>query len=262
MLQEIINRFKVVSNYNPQKGILNEWGEVDTTGWVCVGEVDYNPWAKKIDKLYVMVNPQKTMKWGKEINEVVYTENPDGSGSQTDSIPEYYKQRIRIYPEHQDDEFGEIFLGKRSSKDVLEQKHADFESKLFKLGNQIIIHHNSSYVLKDGFIKKGKPNVWSNNSDIGIYFWGSRNSGSDPSGNTSYTYYSIISKDDLYDFHTNEERLTLPVAMQKYNYVGQLWRDNESVVITTHRYTPIWCILDKQTGKWYNKDWNEIEKPF
>ena len=263
MLQETINRFKQLSFYSPKRGLLNEgWNDVDTTGWVCVGEVAYDPWLKGIDKVYVMVNPQKTMKWGKEINDVRYTENSDGSGSQVEDIPTYAKREIMVYPEHQDDEFGEMFLGKRKDKNVAEQMHNNFNSKLFKMGDKIIIHHNSSYRIKDGFVKKGEPNGWSNNTDIGIYFWASRTGGSDTSGNTSYTYYCIIPQEQLYDFSTNEERLSLRNAMSKYGYAGQFWKDKESIVVTTLIETPIWCILDKDTGKWYDKDWNEIEKPF
>lgn len=263
MANDIIKRFKELSTYNPQKGIINEsFGDVDTTGWICVGEVPYWPWGNSGDKVYIMVNPQKTMKWGEEIREVRYTENNDGSGKQTESIPSYAKERITIYPEHHDDELGEMFLGKKKDENIIEQEHKEFLSKLFRKGNQIIIHHNSSFVIKDGIIKKGKTNPWSNNSDIGIYFWASRNSGSDPSGSTQYTYYSIIPLIDLYDFQTNAERLSLPQAMSKYPYVGQYWRDNESVVVTTYRHTPILCILDKQTGTWYNKDWIEINEPF
>ncbi len=263
MLQETINRFKQLSFYSPKRGLLNEgWNDVDTTGWVCVGEVAYDPWLKGIDKVYVMVDPQKTMKYGEYVNDIRYTENPDGSGSQTDSIPTYVKREIIVYPEHQDDEFGEMFLGKRKDKEVAKLMHDNFNSKLFKLGNNIVLHHNSSYKLTDGFIKKGKPNGWSNNTDIGIYFWASRSAGRDPSNNSTYTYYCIIPQEQLYDFSTNEERLSLRNAMSKYGYAGQFWKDKESIVVTTLIETPIWCILDKDTGKWYDKDWNEIEKPF
>lgn len=249
--------------YNPSKGIINEaWGDVDTNGWVCVGEVDYNPWGVNGNKLYIMVNPQKTMKWGKEINDVRYTQNEDGSGLQTDSIPSYAKEKLTIYPEYQDTEFGEMFLGKRKDSNTAKEIHNDFLSKLFKIGDNVILHHNSSYVLKDGFIKKGKTNNWSNNTDIGIYFWGSRTCGNDPSNNSLYTYYCIVPLNEIYDFQTNIERISLQTAMTKYNYVGQLWKDGENIVITTFKPTPIWCILDKQTGKWYDREWNEIEKPF
>ena len=43
--------------------------------------------------------------------------------------------------------------------DVL--KSCDFSSggvPVIKIGDKIILHHNSSYELKEGLIKKGKPN--------------------------------------------------------------------------------------------------------
>ena len=84
-----------------------------------------------------------------------------------------------------------------------------------------------------------------------------------PSNGGLYTYYCLIKKGDLYDLETNEERLSLEQAMKKYPYVGQNWQDEENViVVNTYQPTPIWCILDTQTGKWYDKDWNEIQKPF
>ncbi len=260
----MLDRFNELTRYNPIKGRLNEgWNDVDTNGWLCIGEVAYDPWLSGIDKLYIMVNPQKTMKWGEMVNEVRYTENKDGSGKQIDNIPVRVKENATIYPEHYNDEYGEMFLGKKKDENTVKEQHEAFISKLFKKGNDIIIHHNSSYVIRDGLVKKGKPNGWSNNSDIGIYFWGSRNSGRDPSGSTSYTYYCIIHNDVLYDFETNDERLSMEKALIKYGYVGQYWNgDNEIIVINTFRQTPIWCILDKYTGKWYDKDWNEIEKPF
>jgi len=261
---EVIKRFKELSSYNPQKGILNEaYGDVDTSGYICVGELKYDPWLKGLDKIYVMVSPQKILKWGKEMYDVRYTENPDGTGEQTDSIPGYLKNYITIYPEHQDDEYGEIFLGKRKgNEELLKQKHQDFLSKLFIINGNVIIHHNSSYRIRDGFVKKGKANVWSNNNDVGIYFWGSRYCGNDQSNASSYTYYSIIPLSDLYDFETNAERISLDVALRKYKYAGQYWKKGDAVVINTLQTTPIWCILDKDNGKWFDKDWNEIEKPF
>ena len=261
-------KFEVmISNHINLKGLVNEgWGDTDTSGWICVGEVDsYYPWADNTgkNKLYIMASPEKVMKWGQTQYDIVYTENNDGTGKQTSDIPSFAKQYINIYPEHQDDEYGEIFLGKRKDNDTLKQMHKEFQSLLFKLGNKIVIHHNSSYRITDGFVKKGKPNGYSNNTDIGIYFWGSRSAGKDPSNASAYTYYCLIDPSELYDFQTNEERLRLEQAVKKYPYAGQIWKnDGHSVVVSTLRETPIWCILDKQTGIWYDKNWQEIKKPF
>lgn len=258
-----LKRLIEINQYNPSKGKVNEgFWDVDTKGWICVGEVPFYPWQGDKDKVYIMVNPQKTMKWGKEIREVRYTENPDGSGKQADSIPNFAKESQIIYPQHQDDEYGEMFLGKRKDNAIIEQEHKAFMSKLFIIGNNVVLHHNSSYVIKDGFVKKGEANGYSNNSDIGIYFWGSRNSGNDPSNSGGYTYYCLIPREELYDFSTNPERMTLRNALRKYNYCGQYWQDSDAIVVNTFKPTSIWCILDKSNGKWFDKEWNEIEKPF
>ena len=265
MVQDLIRRFEELTNYHPKKGIINEgYGHVDTNGWICIGEVPYYPWYDETgkDKTYIMVSPEKIMKWGEMQYEVVYTENNDGTGKQTDSLPSFYRQYVKIYPEHYDDEYGEKKKKKKQDESVIQEKHKDFVSNLFKMGNKIIIHHNSSYKITEGLVKKGTPNGWSNNTDIGIYFWGSRSAGKDPSNNSTYTYYCIIDENDLYDFETNAERLTLKQAMGKYKYAGQYWKKTDRIVVTTFVETPIWCILDKLKGKWYDKDWNEIEKPF
>ncbi len=261
-----IKRIQELTNYNPQKGIISEgYDHVDTNGYICIGEVPHYPWHDETgkNKTYIMVSPEKILKWGEMQYDVVYTENNDGTGKQTDTLPPFKRQYVKIYPEHYDDEYGEIFLGKRKDKETLEQMHEEFQSMLFKLGNKIVIHHNSSYEIRDGVVKKGTPNSYSKNSDIGIYFWGSRASGKDPSNASFYTYYCLIDPSDLYDFHTNEERLRLEQALKKYPYAGQMWENGgQAVVVSTLQETPIWCILDKQTGKWYDKNWQEIEKPF
>lgn len=263
-LSEILAKFRRLTFYNPSKGMLTEALNSKLNNYVCVGEVNYWPWGGNKDKVYVMVSPEKIMRWGEEVYDVQYTENADGTGKSTEDIPVFYKRHIKIYDEHKNDKYGELFLGKQKNDNEIEAKHKEFEDKLFKINGNIIIHHNSNYAIKDGVVKKGKMNTWSNNSDIGIYLWGSRNSGNDPSNVSTYTYYCIISPEDLYDFHTNKKRyISLDQAMSREYYVGQLWNHGgDAVVVSTLHPTPIWCILDKQNGKWYNKEWQEIQKPF
>lgn len=256
------NKLKRIIELCEYKIHINEWGKVDTNGYICVGEVPFYPFAGNKRKMYIMVSPQKEMKWGEEMYNIVYTENEDGSGAQTDSVPNYAKDRMTIYPEHMDDEYGEIFLGKRKGNEIIEKNHNEFLSKLFIIGGSVVLHHYSNFEIKDGVVRKGEQQGYSNNSDIGIYFWGSRHSGSDPSNYGKYIYYCLISKDSLYDFETNVERLTLPNAMKKYEYCGQYWKDKDAVVVTTYKPTTIWCILDTANGKWFDKEWNQISKPF
>lgn len=249
MLCESINRIR---------SLMSEgFGDVDTSSWVCIGEV------KGAQFPYIMVNPVKTMKYGEEIHEVRYCQNSDGSGGQSDWIPPSYKDDVEIYPEYYDSELSDNFLGKRKSDDEIERIHSEFMSKVFMLGDKVVLHHNSSHKITDGYIKQGKPNGYSKNSDVGIYFWASKHSGKDPSSSSLYTYYCLIDANDLYDFVSNVDRTRLVPAMRRHSYVGQFWpMDKSAVVVTTFKETPIWRILDKMNGRWYDAGWNEVEKPF
>ena len=240
------------------RSLINEgFNDADTSGWVCIGEVNGAQFP------YIMVNPVKKMKWGEEIHEVRYCQNRDGSGGQTESLMPCDRDKVEIYPEYYDSELSEKFLGKKKSDDEIERIHSEFMSKVFVLGDKVVLHHNSSYRITDGVVKQGKPNGYSKNSDVGIYFWASKHSGKDPSNSSLYTYYCLIDVDDLYDFEANVDRTRLVPAMKRHGYVGQLWpMDKSAVVVNTFKETPIWRILDKQTGRWYDAGWNEVEKPF
>ena len=258
-----IQRFKQIINYDPKRGLIKESKE-DTNGWLCIGEIPgYFPWGTRQNKVYIMVDPQERKNFeDKTYYKVLYTENSDGTGAQDNDVPYINKCNAVIYPEYSDTVYGEMFLGKKKDEQTLKKQHEEFLQKLFLVGNKVILHHNSSVKLTDGFIKKGKPNGWSNNTDIGIYFWGSRECGNDPSNASTYTYYCRIFLEELYDKATNVERLSTEQAMKKYGYCGQYWKNSDAIVVNTFKETPIYCILDKQTGKWYDKNWNEISNPF
>lgn len=259
--ENITKRLKELSFYGERLPINETIG----SDYLCIGEIpNYFPWGKphSENKIYIMVDPNITMKGGKEIHNVIYAENNDGSGLKTDEIPSINKNNAIIYPQYQDTELGEIFLGKKKENSEIELKHKAFLSKLFRMNGKVILHHNSSVKITDGVIKKGTPNGYSNNTDMGIYFWGSRNAGNDPSNGGLYSYYCIIDEKDLYDKETNPERLSLSQAMKKYKYVGQYWNDGQAVVVTTEQATPIWTILDKANGKWYDSKWQEINMTF
>ena len=55
-------------------------GKKDCSGYINVGELDYNV-SRNAKKLYVMVSPEKIQKWGNLEYDVVYTQNPDGTGT-------------------------------------------------------------------------------------------------------------------------------------------------------------------------------------
>lgn len=96
-----IKRIQELYTYNPSKGIIKEaYGDVDTSGYICIGEVPYDPWLNGTKKLYIMVSPQKVMKYGREKYDVRYTKNSDGSGGQIENIPTNVRHNAVIYPEH------------------------------------------------------------------------------------------------------------------------------------------------------------------
>jgi hypothetical protein len=231
----------------------------NASNYINIGKVAYWPFFKKKKErvLYVMISKDMVQKYGNQTYDVRYTENPDGTGLNTDSIPENVKNEMVIYPEYQNTEYGDFLLGARKDKATLEKEHAAFENALSTFNGKIVLRHDSSYVIKDGVIRKGKPNTYSKDSDIGIYFWGSNKVGKDNSNVGAYTYYCLIDRDQLHDYQTNEERLSLIQALQKYPYAGQFWEDG-AIVVNTFKETPIWCIYDKQNGKWYDANWNQI----
>lgn len=233
------------------------------SNYINIGKVAYWPFfkRKKEHVLYVMISKGKVQKYGKQVYDVLYTENPDGTGLKTDSIPENAKNQIVVYPEYRDTEYGDFLLGERKNSATLDKEHAAFENALSSFNGKLVLRHDSSYAIKDGVIRKGKPNSYSKDSDIGIYFWGSNKTGKDNSNIGTYTYYCLIERNQLYDFQTNEERLSLLQALQKYPYAGQFWEDG-AIVVNTFKETPIWRIYDKQNGKWYDRNWNETENPF
>ena len=235
----------------------------NVSNYINIGKVAYWPFfkKKKEDALYVMISKGKVQKYGSKAYDVRYTENPDGTGLSTDSIPENVKNQMVIYPEYQNTKYGDFFLGKRKDSATLKKEHEQFENALFIFNNKVVLRHDSSNAIKDGLIRKGKPNSYSKNNDVGIYFWGSKQIGNDNSNIGAYTYHCLIDRNQLYDYQTNEERLSLAQALQKYPYAGQFWEDG-AIVVNTLKETPIWCIYNKQNGKWFDANWQQIGNPF
>lgn len=265
-MYEDINRFFKNALYDPKKGMLNEGfnDEVDLSGWVNIGEIPYYS-----DTLYIFIDPNyanvDVPEWRFKDTVIKLTPNKDGSGRQTTlgDIPVFYRQKFSLYPQYKDSEYADVLIGvKKKPTEQLEEEHNEIWSQLFRIGDNVCIHHNSSVKITDGVIKKGKANNWSNNSDVGIYFWGSRNDGRDPSGNSLYTYYCLISENDIYDKYSNPQRLNVDQALSQYKYVADFWHNKEAVLIRAGAETPIWRILNKQTGEWFDSKWNKVDRPF
>lgn len=240
----------------------------DLSNWILVGEVENPIYPEKEGSTsYIFVNPDIDSydgpDWRFKNDCVRISSKPDGTGIQGyySDIMSFYRRYMRIYPEHLNDKYGDVILGKGKSPEVLKAEHDAFLRKLNLRGNDVVLKHNSSVVIKDGVIKKGTTNHYSNNSDDGIYFWGSKDVAADPSNEGMYTYFCHIPLSELYDLDTNRERLTLKQAISRHSYVGKTWNQNNPnvIVVNTYRKTPIDYILEKRTGKYYNAQWEEIE---
>lgn len=260
-LEEAIKRLDLLSNYDVTKQ-LNEWGEIDSHGWTNIGVVpDGSPYASGGDA-YIMVDPNAEPEEDMsnfKYRYVTYNTKPDGSGYPIKSIPTYKLNNLNIYPEYRDTYYGECFLGKmKTDKDKI--SHEEFMSKLNIVGNNVVLKHDSSYRIVDGVIKKGKQNNWSNNNDIGIFFWGTKRIGKDPSNGQQYTYICLAPIDEIYDYETNMERyVSLKQALHTHKFCAKLWeKDPNAIVVNTLYPVKIQAIIDKRTGKQYDSEWNEI----
>lgn len=245
-----INSIHESLDYN----MINEgWGDVDSRGWLNIGIIPgYSPFMGGDKNTYLMVDPNaEKIDDLSQFRRLHTTFAPDKNGSErTSQVPTYYLQNLEIYPEYQDTYYGEVFLGKKKDNPEDIKKHEEFMSNLNIDGDMVILTHDSPVLIKDGYISAGhEKQGYSRNSDVGIYFWGSKNSGSDPSNSGTYAYYCKVPLSDIYDFQNNADRLTLKQAMSKYPYVAQYWKGGPAIVVTSWVKTPIWKCLDKRTGK-------------
>lgn len=245
--------------------IVEGFFNTDATGWVNIGIVrDYCPLMSGTDS-YLMVDPN-----AEEIEDksrfrsmhMTYCSKPEGT-SNTFWVPNYYEQKLEIYPEYQDTYWGECVLGKKKSKEDNERDWFEFGMRLNRDGQEVILQHYSPTEIKGSFITGGHPKRgYSNNADIGTYFWGSPMAGSDPSNRNRYIYYCRVPLADIYDFQHNPERLTLTQALEKHKYAGQYWRNSKAVCVNTFCKTPIWFIRDTSNNKCYDANWRQIRDPF
>lgn len=259
--------YSIKEGFNFHGTLLTEgmWDK-DCRGWLNIGII--KGWCARISgtDTYLMVDPKAPEMEDRYLFRDKYTawsSKPEGEERDCGTPPTYYLQYLEIYPEYRDTYYGEVFLGKRRDTDEDKRKHEEFLSKLYIVGNEVILHHDSSRKIENGVVSCGhSKNGYSNNSDIGAYFWGSPKSGSDPSNVATYTYYCKVPVKDIYDFDVNVDRLTLTQALSKYGYAGQTWgRTPSAICVNSYRSTPIWFIQDRRNGKCYDKDWNEIKSP-
>lgn len=251
-LWKIVNRaYDRINSITEEKTYLLEWPDKDTRGWINIGIVKgYSCFMGGTDT-YLMANPNAQMQPGEDeyrfkSDNTAFSPDPEGSTRES-VVPDYYKQRLEIYPEYKDTFWGELFLGRKKDTDEDKAKHEKFMSELNQDGNDVILMHNSPVLIKDGVISGGhEKQHYSNNSDVGVYFWGTPFAGKDPSGGSQYTYYCKVPKESVYDFHINMDRLTLRQALSKYPYVALYWNGGPAIVVVTWKNTPIWKVQDNR----------------
>ena len=107
----------------------------------------------------------------------------------------------------------------------------------------LVLQHDSSTMIKDGFISHKGRNNYSSNSDLGNYFWGSKRKGQDPSNGKSNTYYSIVPIEDIYNMTTNRKKY----GTVKESFVLVRWGDGALCVVSQNP-TPIDYIYHEDTS--------------
>jgi hypothetical protein len=237
-------------------------GGEDISTWLNVGEVtEYG------NVLYVMVNPNyPQIDSPDEYSNfrrlaVKYSQNPDGTGRVTDDIPVMFKDSLVMYVEYIGTYYADILLGKKKIVSVDDKKkHEEFMSRLERDGNMVVLKHDSDVKILDGVIKPGQPQqIYSNNSDYGVYFWGTKNIGIDLSNNKEYTYYCLVPIEDVYDITNDlEDFKSIPKANEVYDYIAYEWNGRkgkvrkgkvrkkkkwgDAIAITSKKTTPIWKV--------------------
>lgn len=275
-------KFKHLVEYtvHTDNGISEEQIDgADTNGWLYIGEIVYgeNSW-KASDRKYLLCYPDfdenivNSKGYSGFIGDYISVNaNPNG----TDGGKYFYScfdsrfDKIKLNDEYKNGIFALIFKrnliddGDEATQRYREQKHQEFISKLFQIGDNLILHHNSSTKITDGIIKPGMPrNNYSNSNDWGVYFWASKNEGSDPSGIAEYTYYCIVPIEQTYDVENNIENFkTDKEAIAKYPYQLKDWKNGQAIACQTNKPTPIWRIRNRSNGKWFDNEWQEVEKP-
>lgn len=248
----------------------------DTNGWTYIGEIVYgeNSWKKDSDRKYLLVYPNYAPS---ELNSSSFIEknvsvNEDTNGS--DGGHYFYSNfdcrfdKIKLNDAFINSEYALVFKSylidpDNATQRLREQKHKEFMSKLFVVGDNVLMHHISSAKITDGFLKAGMPKQsYSNNNDWGVYLWASRNTGNDPSNGGDYTYYCVVPLEECYDVANNVENFKSDKELlQKYPYMLKDWKNGQAIACQTNKPTRIWRIMRHNPVKWFDDEWNEVETP-
>lgn len=133
---------------------------------------------------------------------------------------------------------------------------------------QVVLKHDSSDRINNGVVDRprGKHNPYSNNSDIGNYFWASEERGKDPSNGKSNVYYCFVPVNEIYDMMANPKQYEdVETAAENERYVAVNWPVGQgAVVVVSQQPTPITFIEhngDDNDGL-YDANWNLIRSGY
>jgi 5-deoxy-D-glucuronate isomerase len=215
--------------------------------WLNIGKVEMN------DE-YVMVNPNYPQidspegYYDFEYHAIKYSNRLDGTGTVSDGIPVLYKDSIVVYDEYKDTYYADALLGKKKIVTVDDEKaHEWFINHLERKGNMVVLKHDSNIKILNDIIEPGhEKQGYSNNSDYGIYFWGSEKKGQDQSNNQRYVYYCLVPIEEVYDITNNlEDFKSIAKANEVYDYIAYKWpRGDGAIAVVSKKPTPIWKVVN------------------
>ena len=247
---ETINEIKNQFNF-----LYNRITENSEDGnWIKIGEqIRHYPTDEKFT---IMVNDsakkpdlhnRNTFEFRKFSEWNVKYLNEDGSNA--GSPGPYDDPTTELLPEYKDTYWDWFFNGLNETK---EQEHQYFLSQLDIENGMVVLKHNSPYKIESGYVggadKKG-PNIYSNNSDLGNYFWGSKEEGADQSGQGEYQYICYVPIDEVYDFEYNEKGYkSMKEAVNNEKYVASWWPNGGGIVVVSQYPTKIDHVIKRRIG--------------
>lgn len=232
--------------------------------WLCVGTA-----TDGMREGYILINPnaEQDMNDFSRFIEKNVSLNQDKDGA--DGYNYFYLDnryaKYNIYDEYKGTYYDIIFNG--INDEFRASKREQYLAKCFVVGDDIIAHHNSNYKITDEYIKAtSNKNHYSKQTDWGAYFWLGKENGFDQSNNSQYTYYCKIPIAEIYFIDASKlsnSSVKKDDILKEYPYIAGDWEAGDTVVCQTYKPTPIYCIKALENGqiKWYDPQWNLIEKP-
>lgn len=135
----------------------------DTKGWINIGEIVFGgaDWRKETKRKYLLVYPNyapSELSGGSSFIEQNISVNEDPNGS--DGGHYFYNNfdsrfdKIKLNDGFNDSEYALLFKrylddSDNATQKIREQKHQEFMSKVFIIGDNVLMHHNSSAKITD-----------------------------------------------------------------------------------------------------------------